>query len=122
MEGKRALVVETINKLVSASNAKAKVGAVSVAAVLPTVPAVCSTVCSTLLPAQSSCHAACYSCHMSQVQHIEQLEELLLRNEPALLDGFLSELVPLQVRQHTVTAASAAASQTAASQFQIHTL
>lgn len=37
-----------------------------------------------------------------QMQHLEQLEELLLRNEPSLLDTFLAELVPLQV---TCTAA-----------------
>jgi hypothetical protein len=116
MDGKRALVVETINKLVSASNAKAKVGAVDVAAVLPTVPA---AVCSTA-PRFCVHHQAATLCanSMPQVQHIEQLEELLLRNEPALLDIFLSELVPLQVRQHVMTAAKAAASLTAASQFQ----
>lgn len=33
-----------------------------------------------------------------QVQHLEQLEELLLRNEPSLLDTMLVEVVPLQVR------------------------
>jgi hypothetical protein len=32
-----------------------------------------------------------------QIQHIEQLEELLLRSQPLLLDGFLPELMPLQV-------------------------
>lgn len=49
-----------------------------------------------LLPRHSS--EAC-DFALSQVQHIEELEELLLRNEPALLDEFLPELVPLQVTQ-----------------------
>jgi hypothetical protein len=35
---------------------------------------------------------------------VEQLEELLLRNEPALLDEFLSEMVPLQVTHTTAVA------------------
>jgi hypothetical protein len=46
---------------------------------------------------------------LSQVQHIEELEELLLRNEPALLDEFLPELVPLQVSQRMLPADRAAA-------------
>jgi len=33
-----------------------------------------------------------------QVQHLEELQELLLRSTPALLDTFLAELVPLQVQ------------------------
>lgn len=93
MEGQQALVVDIINKLNLTANSKQKVGWDAARSLFGLL---------LLLFCSLGRAAVWFLAHMVspvgvQVQHIEQLEELLLRSQPLLLDGFLPELIPLQV-------------------------